>query len=451
MCIDHRSIIEYIHTINQWKIRRRVMNLVRAMLISQNETMNGTGYPFWISKKDIPAECRIYNIIRAYDAICANYDHRNRLIMMEEWNIGWYFDIDIFNIFRKNLEQKETQNALVYPICEYIPLSSRWIEFYQSRIWSLLEIKDIMNQIDIDCDELQILLWNQTKKNSLVKNINELSLKLRDRANIRTIFILTRHGRTESDNPGWPPWGDEENLIEEWIIDSQKKWDMLRWLDMNIFTSPLPRAIQTAEIIYQKINNCIKKSIPIGAIVLDEAFKNPRKNSNNGRYNSYLQKLFVDDSKWIMEFLLRNVSCSEEWTNLIIVHKDSGRNIALWLENLFLQDEIQGKKASIKNDTILTYLFQWDKIIEWNLLFPIYNIKKVIREVNIITQEVLWVQFYEMTRERVDLIRLHDTFLDFFDFYAEKFPEKIPELVDSFSKNLSTHNFEWILRANGLL
>ena len=82
--------------------------MVRAILLSRSEMMNGSGYPFGLSKKNIPLEARIYTILRSYEALChEEKDPRKVATRLAEWNQGGYFDADIFAVFMKSLEEKK--------------------------------------------------------------------------------------------------------------------------------------------------------------------------------------------------------------------------------------------------------------------------------------------------------------------------------------------------------
>lgn len=54
----------------------------------------------------------------------------------------------------------------------------------------------------------------------------------------------------------------------------------------------------------------------------EEVLRNPAKNKDNGRYNSYAQKLFQDNTNGLMEFVIDSVSFSGESTNLYVTHRD---------------------------------------------------------------------------------------------------------------------------------
>lgn len=44
-----------------------VLVMAKSMLLSCDETMVGSGYPFHLSKENIPLEGRLFSIIRAYE------------------------------------------------------------------------------------------------------------------------------------------------------------------------------------------------------------------------------------------------------------------------------------------------------------------------------------------------------------------------------------------------
>lgn len=85
--------------------------MTRAILISGSEMMNGSGYPYGLSKKDIPLEARIYMIIRSYEALChSEVDIENVITRLTEWNQGGYFDADIFAVFMRFLGSKDSSS-----------------------------------------------------------------------------------------------------------------------------------------------------------------------------------------------------------------------------------------------------------------------------------------------------------------------------------------------------
>lgn len=93
-------------------------------------------------------------------------------------------------------------------------------------------------------------------------------------------------------------------------------------------------------------------------ILSEEILRNPPKYKDNGRYNSFAEQLFKDNSNAIMNFLIQLVSSSEETMNLLITHKDISRHMIFWLSNLFATDTISGEKVSIKNNTLYPFFFR---------------------------------------------------------------------------------------------
>lgn len=82
--------------------------MVQSLLLSRNETMNGTGYPYGLSKKNIPLLTRIYAIIRSYEALSHFKNPTQVISTLKEWGAGGYFDNDILRIF---LEESATFGA----------------------------------------------------------------------------------------------------------------------------------------------------------------------------------------------------------------------------------------------------------------------------------------------------------------------------------------------------
>lgn len=66
---------------------RIVLDMVYAILLSRSEMMNGSGYPFGLSKKNIPLEARIYTIVRSYEILCEEENDLEKVrIRLAEWN-----------------------------------------------------------------------------------------------------------------------------------------------------------------------------------------------------------------------------------------------------------------------------------------------------------------------------------------------------------------------------
>ena len=88
-----------------WRITRRIYDLVKSIILSRDETMDGLGYPSGLSKADIPIEARIYSIIRSYEALATPDDLQEARIMLEKWKNSGHLDSTILEIFLKSLEE----------------------------------------------------------------------------------------------------------------------------------------------------------------------------------------------------------------------------------------------------------------------------------------------------------------------------------------------------------
>ncbi len=420
-----------------WVIQRSVLSLVQSHLMTRQETMHGTGYPFGLSKSKIPIESRIYVIIRSYEALYSAYSNHPQKIIetLKDWGNWGYFDRDALSIFLEILE--DTYNPLaILPKKTYPDVSLNRSSRYKEYIHRWKNIIDQIQWIEKDYDSLR---WasgqNDELKNIIAKSMNEWTLELRRMAEIKTVFIVTRHGEAVSDTPWGPPGSDDEHITEAWWLSSLLKGDLLQGIKAHILTSPLLRAIESARLICQRINDCISNPcVPCSRIQEEGSFRNPAKNKDNGRYNSYAQKLF-EDNNGLMEFLIDSVSSSEQSSNICITHRDSWRHLIFWLTNLFSQEKAIGEKTIIENSTMLVYLFQWDRCIPWDLWFPVFGWKDVLSSVNTISTNIFWQPFYERGNWKVDIIALHDRFLDFIDFHREHSPEKITEFRKKLEEN----------------
>lgn len=460
------DILQIIDDILWGRINRDILYRVQSILLSCNETMNGIGYPFGLSKKDIPLEWRIFSIIRAYEALCLVKNQFQVLTALQEWAKGWYFDTDILRVFIENIKSGiDKKIRLPITIIEPNTVSSyrRWKYTNYMHSWS--EIQETMLDIEDNYHQFRKAEWDKKTQNIIIKQTNELCLKLRKQANSRKLIIITRHGSTESDIFGWPPGDDNEFLTKEWEEGSHTKWLLFQWVQFRIFSSPLLRARQTSAIICQKIRNCTRNIVPINGIITscmncpwvipEFSIGNPKKNMDNWRYNSYAQKIFADNASWLMEFLIKVVSSSQESQNLFIAHRDSGRHMIFWLKNLFSQDGVYGEKTKIDNDTVYEFFFKWDHIIEWwesknrGLLFSIFNWKDALFELNGLIWDIFWEEFYLFGSWSADLIWIHDRFLDFFDRIIEDSPEKVGIFILKLSDGIHTKHFINILKSEG--
>jgi hypothetical protein len=90
-------------------------------------------------------------------------------------------------------------------------------------------------------------------------------------------------------------------------------------------------------------------------------------------------------------------------------------------------------------------LIQWVAEENDGLLFPFFGWKEIINDVNTITRNIFGESFYELQGIPINLIALHDRFLDFIDYQREKSPEKVWVCIDLLSENPRTHYFPGIL------
>jgi broad specificity phosphatase PhoE len=441
--ISTEVILQEIDTLLWWTIQRDILMLVQSHLMTRHETMNGTGYPFSLTKNNIPLQSRIYVIIRAYEALYSIYGYYPNKILsiLEDWAEWWYFDADILIIFlemfwnppdkMESLPKRSESIVSLYRSDIYVTYMSRW-QNIMDQIWL----------IEQDYDRFRAEHTDHNSQSSIAKSMNEWILALRRMADIRTIIIVTRHWATESDAPWGPPGDDGEHITEEGKQTSRDKWDILEGIDAHIFSSPIIRSMESAHIICQRVHMCMTDSCtPCTYVQQEEVLKNPPKDRENGRYNSYAQKLFQDNTGGLMELLIDTVSSSDESTNLYITHRDTWRHLIFWLNNLFSQDTTWGKKTPIENDTILVYFFQWDICIPWNLCFSLFDWKILLHEMTMISNEVFGTPFYEVWHWKIDLIQLHDRFLDFIDYRREYSSQDFSEFQRRLGENPLTRHF----------
>ena len=448
-----------------WTINRNIFNLVQSILLSSHENMNGIGYPFWLSKKSIPLEWRIYALIRSFEALSLMKNRSQVIETLKEWCTGWYYDTDICIKFITFLQTHDYEcTTLKSPIPDSMtPHRTAQYEKYISH-WT-----DILDRIDVIEDlynHFRWASWDYSTQSVIIKKANESVLGLIKIANIRKLFILTRHGATESDIDGWPPGNTDELLVSDGEISSLLKWDILSNLQLRIFASPLIRARQTAAIICQKVRHCVLDIVPIDGhmpscdicpwVIIERSMENPKKHADNGRYNSFIQKLLADDTNGLMKFLVNIAFSAEESTNLCILHRDSARHMIFWLENLFSQNGATGTKVAIDNNLIYEFFFRWNHIIEAEkdkknmLLFSIFTWKEAISEINTFSWDIFWEAFQVISSWRIDLIQLHDAFCDFLDLQYEQCPEKVRTFLEISQSGEYTENFKKILKEEGI-
>lgn len=422
--------LEYIDRVLGWEINREVLWLVQIILLSEHETMNGGGYPYWLSKKNIPLIWRIYAIIRAYRALSGYYhcDPTQTLIKMREWCQWWYFDSDVFQIFLETISKHDEDVEEVAKNIDPITPSVHRDNVYRRYLEQWTATQSIISEI-CDCYiDTRLSVWDQVKLNTLFLKISKLTLTLRQLSAMRKLIIITRHGETMSDRSSDIPGTDNEVLTQEGIESSELKWKILKWLSVEIHTSPLRRAIETTDILSQTLWE-------YDAILIDDALRNPKKTLDNWRYNSYSQKLLVDNSGTIMDFLITLISSPVESSVLLIAHRDSIRHTIFWLNNLFVQDEVHGTKTPVENDSIYTFFFRGDhavtgdELMQYGLIFSVENWKIVWERLISISNSVFGVSFLYDTDMPVDIIQLHDRFLDYLDKMVAKHPAKVIEFL----------------------
>ena len=191
------------------------------------------------------------------------------------------------------------------------------------------------------------------------------------------------------------------------------------------------------------------------AIILEKSITNPPKNRDDDRYYSYGWKLFSDPSNARMnEFLTQLVSAPDESMNLFIAHRDSGRNLIFWLNNLFVQDGVSGEKTPIENDRIYELLFRGDGLVHASqdpsraLMFSLTNWKDVLNELDLLCLDIFGETFHTSSPETpTNLISLHDLVLDFLDSRQESSPEQVTLFLERAEANLSLKHIIPVLRA----
>jgi hypothetical protein len=81
------EIVEPLDLLLWWTVQRCILSQVKSNILHRNETMNGTGYPFWLYKNMIPINARIYMVIRAYEWLFSMYhSQQNKIIeTLKNW------------------------------------------------------------------------------------------------------------------------------------------------------------------------------------------------------------------------------------------------------------------------------------------------------------------------------------------------------------------------------
>lgn len=176
------------------KIDRRVLQMTKTMLLSRNETMNGSGYPFGLSKQNIPLAGRIYTIIRAYEALCAMQLPKQAIHTMNEWVQGGYFDQALYQVFVSSLDvDYGLPGFQTLPNTPFIHPTQHRIELYTEVIHTWHHMLDLIDKIKSLYHDSREAMPDSQIQNSVLMQANKLQLELLRVANLRKIILVTRH------------------------------------------------------------------------------------------------------------------------------------------------------------------------------------------------------------------------------------------------------------------
>ncbi len=102
----------------------------------------------------------------------------------------------------------------------------------------------------------------------------------------------------------------------------------------------------------------------------------------------------------------------------------------------------------MENDTVYALFFQWDSVKDWGLLFSLLDWKVTLYEINTLSLTIFGKTFYNLDKQGINLIALHDVFLDFIDLQREKNPEKLIIFLEWLKTNpLTSHMLSIIKKA----
>ncbi len=184
--------------------------MARAILISRSEMMNGSGYPFGLSKKNIPLEARIHTIIRSYESLCQREKDMGAVYArLHEWNQGGYLDAHMLALFMKFLKKaspmdRSIQNDTSSGVTAYRK------KYYTDFIHSYYALADLIDQIEDIYSQFRNAGDNRSERNRLALISNELQARLILKAEFSKIFFVTGHGQTLSDTIEGQPGSEEE-------------------------------------------------------------------------------------------------------------------------------------------------------------------------------------------------------------------------------------------------
>lgn len=95
----------------------------------------------------------------------------------------------------------------------------------------------------------------------------------------------------------------------------------------------------------------------------------------------------------------------------------------------------------MENSTVYELHFRGNEVVsdgsnlEKGFFFRIDNWKTVLAELNEISKQVFGRSFHEISSEEIDLIRLHDLFLDFLDVFRDGNPELFDKFLERLADN----------------
>lgn len=118
---------------------------------------------------------------------------------------------------------------------------------------------------------------------------------------------------------------------------------------MSILSSPLLRAVKTAEIISTEIYHHVDHSIPSANVIATKALQNPSKHTDLNRHD-FLSKFLLDQPIELWELLWRVISSPEESMDILVTHGTVARYANLLLTNLGSEGSITGSAIPIKGD-----------------------------------------------------------------------------------------------------
>ncbi len=434
-------------------INRSVLNMVRDMILLHAETMNGTGFPYNLVKNNILLVWRIYAIIRAYE-----FSNQTSWTdqMMRDWARGWHLDSEMLEIFLSNLKDGPFPKIVATSESSPIILSEADRDFYLRQVdaWD-----DILKTSASIGDSYRLFQEaeqenNIDKRNLVFLRAKWLRGKLWGLADTKNILVITRHWATPSDIVGWPPGKDDESLTPDWIGQALRIWEFLKFLRYRLFAGPLPRTMQTAVIMRSAWDGYTGTSLDP---IVVPALKNPRIRLDTALNDSHVNISELQQQALIQ--FLRNLTASPGGLMSVIVSHKSIIEAAIDILESLYSAGVTIPKLDISHDGLIVLYFRGGTLIEEDdphkgLLFPLTKWKWVLEQVNLIARQVFGddYPFYESNPMRsIDLIRLHDLFLDHMNAEDRKDPLRLAHFIEELNHSPLTRHFSTILRAERVI